>query len=332
MMRAERIVFLGFATALFLCVAYLARQALLVLYVSAVFAVVLSPAVDRVHALSVWGWHPSRGAAVVIISFGGAIGVVLLGVFALPPVIEELQQFVTQLPDLLERLRTTFRSTPVLGSLDTGTIGSYVTSHFGRIASAFAGLASTVVSAATAVILTAYLILDGKRALRWFMSLFPVESSDRLHMALHRAGDRMRKWLWGQAILMLILGSASAIALGIMGLRFFYLLALFAGLANIIPLLGPIATVIVAALVAAIDSQWKVLGVLIFYFVYQQVENAFLTPRIMQSQVQLPPSAVIVALLIGGELAGLIGALVAVPTAVLCSVLIDEYLVHHRNE
>jgi predicted PurR-regulated permease PerM len=145
---------------------------------------------------------------------------------------------------------------------------------------------------------------------------------------LHRAGERMRKWLWGQAILMLILGSASFITFGSMGLMFFYLLALFAGLANIIPLLGPIATVIVAALVAAIDSPWKVLGVLVFYLVYQQIENAFLTPRIMQSQVQLPPSAVVVALLVGGELAGAIGALVAVPTAVLCSVLIDEYLVH----
>jgi predicted PurR-regulated permease PerM len=201
-------------------------------------------------------------------------------------------------------------------------------SHVGKIASAFAGFAGAIVSLITASILTAYLILDGKRVLSWFMSLFPVESRDRLETVLHRAGERMRKWLWGQAILMLILGSASFITFGSMGLRFFYLLALFAGLANIIPLLGPIATVIVAALVAAIDSPWKVLGVLIFYLVYQQIENAFLTPRIMQSQVQLPPSAVVVALLVGGELAGAIGALVAVPTAVLCSVLIDEYLVH----
>ena len=164
------------------------------------------------------------------------------------------------------------------------------------------------------------------------MSLFPVQHRDRLETALLRAAERMRRWLWGQMILMLILGSASAITFGSMGLRFFYLLALFAGLANIIPLLGPIATVIVAALIAAIDSPWKVLGVLIFYLVYQQVENAFLTPRIMQSQVQLPASAVVVALLIGGELAGAIGALVAVPTAVLCSVLIDEYLVHRSEQ
>ena len=252
----------------------------------------------------------------------------LLCIFALPPVISEVQQLATQLPELLGKLRTRFRSTPVLSGFDTSTISSYAASHVGKIATLFAGFAGAVVSLATASILTAYLILDSRRVLSWVLSLFPVEARDRLGTALHRAGERMRKWLWGQAILMLVLGSASFITFGSMGLRFFYLLALFAGLANIIPLLGPIATVIVAALIAAIDSPWKVLGVLIFYLVYQQIENAFLTPRIMQSQVQLPPSAVVVALLIGGELAGAVGALVAVPTAVLCSVLIDEYLVH----
>jgi predicted PurR-regulated permease PerM len=331
MIRAERILFLGFTIALLLCVAYLARQALLVMYVSTVFAVVLSPAVNRVHRVSIARWHPSRGAAILLFCLGIAVAVALLCVFALPPVISEVQQLLTQLPDLLDKLHTRFRSTPVLDNLDTPTVTSYVGSHVGKIASLFAGLAGTIVSVLTASILTAYLILDGRRVLSWFISLFPVESRDRLETALHRAGERMRKWLWGQAILMLILGSASAITFGAMGLRFFYLLALFAGLANIIPLLGPIATVIVAALVAAIDSPWKVLGVLIFYLVYQQVENAFLTPRIMQSQVQLPPSAVVVALLVGGELVGAIGALVAVPTAVLCSVLIDEYLVHRST-
>jgi predicted PurR-regulated permease PerM len=72
--------------------------------------------------------------------------------------------------------------------------------------------------------------------------------------------------------------------------------------------------------------------VLIFYFVYQQVENALLTPRIMQAQVQLSPAAVLAALLIGEELAGILGTLVAVPTAVLCSVLVDEYVAdEHRK-
>jgi predicted PurR-regulated permease PerM len=137
----------------------------------------------------------------------------------------------------------------------------------------------------------------------------------------------MRKWMIGQALLMLIIGSASAVALGFMRVRYFILLAAIAGLANIIPFLGAILTVILASLAAAMDSTLKVLGVLIFYFVYMQVENAYLTPRIMESQVGLSSTAVLVALLIGDEFAGVAGALVAVPTAVLVSVLLNEYVV-----
>jgi len=84
---------------------------------------------------------------------------------------------------------------------------------------------------------------------------------------------------------------------------------------------------VLAALAAATDSGWKVLGVLIFYFIYQQVENAFLTPKIMKSQVQLSSAVVVIALLIGSELAGIAGALVAVPSAVLVVELAGEYLV-----
>jgi len=137
----------------------------------------------------------------------------------------------------------------------------------------------------------------------------------------------MRGWLTGQLLLMLILGSASLIVFGLMGIPYFYLIGVFAGVANIIPLLGPIATVVLAAAIAATQSLWKVIGVLIFYAVYQQVENAFLTPRIMKAQVELSSAVVIVALLIGGELAGVAGALVAVPSAVLVVELASEYLV-----
>ena len=70
-----------------------------------------------------------------------------------------------------------------------------------------------------------------------------------------------------------------------------------------------------------------VLGVFIFYFIYQQVENAYLTPRIMKEAVDLPGIAVIVALTIGGEMAGLLGAIVAVPTAALVATILNEYVV-----
>jgi len=100
------------------------------------------------------------------------------------------------------------------------------------------------------------------------------------------------------------------------------------GLFNIIPIAGGVITIVIAAGVAALDSWTKMAGVLIFYAIYVNVENAFLTPRIMRSSVNLMGLTVLVALLLGTALAGIVGALVSVPTAALITVLLEEYAVH----
>jgi len=99
------------------------------------------------------------------------------------------------------------------------------------------------------------------------------------------------------------------------------------GLFNLIPIAGGIITIILAAGVAALDSWTKMAGVLIFYAIYINIENAYLTPRIMRSSVNLMGLTVLIALLCGTALAGIVGALVAVPTAALISVILEEYAV-----
>jgi predicted PurR-regulated permease PerM len=327
-----RLILVGFGIALALFFAYVARGALLVIYVSAVLAVVLTPAVNAVHRFSIMGWRPSRGAAILLILLAIAALLILLFSFAVPPIIADLTDLGAQLPSKVGDLRHRITSVPILRNVNLRGIDQYFGTIAGGITSVVTNVTQAIASTAAVATLTAYLILDGNRVLNWAMSLFPYDVAKRLRLTLLGAGARMRRWLVGQAILMLILGSASAIAFGLMGIQYFYLLAIFAGIANIIPLLGPILTVIVASLAALMDSLWKVLGVLIFYLVYQQIESAFLTPRIMKSQVKLCSSAVLVALLLGGEIAGMVGALVAVPSAVLLSTLIDEYVVKPKAE
>jgi predicted PurR-regulated permease PerM len=127
---------------------------------------------------------------------------------------------------------------------------------------------------------------------------------------------------------MLILGITSTIVYLSLHVRYAYALGFLTGLLNIIPVIGAAVCIALALIVAAIDSWGRVLGVAIFYFIYLQVENSFLVPRIMKSRVGLPGLAILVALLIGSALAGVIGAMVAVPTAVLVGELVDEYLVN----
>jgi predicted PurR-regulated permease PerM len=192
--------------------------------------------------------------------------------------------------------------------------------------------AGAIFSIAMGVILTVYFILEGDVAYRWALSLFPADKRGRLDAALQRAELRMGKWLLGQGSLMLLLGLTSTIVYVSLNVRYAYALGVLTGLLNIIPVLGAAVTVLLALLVAAIDSWGRVLGIAIFYLVWIQVENSFLVPRIMGTRVGLPGLSILVALLIGSDLGGVLGAIVSVPTAVLVSVLIDEYLVQKDPE
>ncbi len=216
--------------------------------------------------------------------------------------------------------------------IDPAGLQKYAAEIVGGAGGLFLNLAGGIFGIFTAIILTAYFIIDGERVFQWSVSLFPLDQQPRLDSTLHRAEHRMRNWLIGQALLMICLGLASLGVYYALGLRYFYVLAMFAGVANIVPIVGPISALVLASSVAALDSPQKVLGVIIFHAVYAQFEAVFLQPRIMRSTLQLSPLAVIIALSLGGSLAGVLGALVAVPTAALVAVLADEYLVKRKSE
>jgi predicted PurR-regulated permease PerM len=312
-----------FVAATALILVWFLRHALLIIYVSAILAVVFKPAVDWLHRRSILGWRPGRGAALLIIVLGLAVVVGGLAGIALPSLISNTGDFARTMSGELPKLQDRIRSWPLAKNVNFGSLQAHVSAFLAKAVPAAGGATMDLI---TGLLLTAYLILDGAPLLHRLAKVLPSGARSRFEATLARAGSRMRGWLTGQTMLMAILGGAAALTFGLMGLPYFYLLAVFAALSNIVPLLGPLATVILAGAVAATQSGWMVLGVVIFYFVYQQIENAFLTPSIMRSQLQMSSAVVIIALLIGSELAGVAGALVAVPSAVLISELAGEYL------
>lgn len=311
-------------------VAYLIRDVLLMVYVSALFAVVLAPAIEAVQRVRLGRWHPGRGLAVLVILGAVVAGLTIFFAVALPPVYHDVEGLVENWPTHAAKLREKMQSIPFAERFDPSSLQQYVASAVGGIFGVFRRLAGGLFWVFSWLILTAYFILDGSRAFRWGVSLCPRQQQPRLEATLHRAERRMRNWLVGQAALMLILGVASLIVFGLLGLRYYYALGAFAGMLNFVPIIGPLIAIVFAAIVAVIDSGAKLLGVLIFFLVYQQVENAYLTPRIMKTTVDLPPLAVITALAVGGTLAGILGALVAVPTAALVAVFVDEYVANRE--
>lgn len=336
--RAARgnIVF-AFVLALALYLAWLIRDVLVLLYVSALFAVVLLPVVQATSRLRVGRWHPFPGAAAIFFPLLALAA--LLVVFcslAFPPVIRDLQGFSGEMPDRLPALLAKFHQIPFADRVNTADIIS-------RMQDAAAKGAAYVLESAknwvgdlgrivVCLVLTLYFLLEGDRAYRWTLSFFPIVHRQRLDSTLERAAVRMGNWLLGQASLMLILGLTSTIVFLSLHLRYAYALGVLTGLLNIIPVLGAAISLVLALLVAAIDSWGRVLGVAIFFAIYLSIENYFLAPWIMKSRLNLPALAIFVALLLGSSLDGIVGAMVAIPTAVLVSVLLDEYLVQKDEE
>jgi predicted PurR-regulated permease PerM len=320
-----------FGIILLLLLAYHLAKELEIIYVSALFAVVLMPIVLKIMHVRIRGWRPSRGIAIVILLAGVILSLVLFFSIGFPPVVRDLRNFVADVPGRLPQLVGKLNRIPMADKLGIGSLALKAQAALeATVSYLFASIPnwlSHIFDILTAAFLCIYFMLEGENAYAFFLSLFPPAPRRRLNATLKVAEVKMSKWLLGQGTLMLILGVSSTIVFGILHVRYFFLLGVLMGLFNIVPIAGGVITIIAAAGVAALDSPAKMAGVLIFYAIYINLENAVLTPRIMKSSVDLMGLTVLVALLVGTALAGIVGALVAVPTAALIAVLLDEYAV-----
>jgi predicted PurR-regulated permease PerM len=327
----RRDIVFAFVLALACYMAWLIRDVLVMLYVSALFAVVLSPMVRSTSQIRILRWQPFKRSAIFVLLLVAAAAATAFCFLALPPVVSDLHGFAQEMPSRLPALLERFKHLPLAEHLNTADLSSRIEGFVSQAATyllfSISDWAGKLFDIVMGFILTIYFILEGDHAYRWFLSFFPPEYRTRLDTTLRRAEIGMGKWLLGQGALMLILGVLSTIVFLVLHVRYAYALGVLTGLLNIVPVLGAAICIALALLVAAIDSWSSVIGVAIFYAIYQQVENSYLTPLIMKNRVGLPGLAILIALIVGSALEGILGAMVSVPTAVLVSVLVDEYLV-----
>jgi predicted PurR-regulated permease PerM len=228
---------------------------------------------------------------------------------------------------MLNRLK----SLPFASRLDVTSLNAklqdYASNFATYLLSSFSTWASEVFAVITGIVLTVYFALEGEYAYHWVLSFIRQPRRERLNQTLLRAEVRMGRWLIGQGSLMLILGIYSTLVFTLLHVRYSYALGVLMGVMNIIPVLGAVISMSLVVLAAAMDSWSRVLYVVIAYGIYAQVENSYLTPKIMRSSVGLPGLAILVALLLGSAVDGVVGAMVSVPTAVLVGVILDEYAV-----
>jgi predicted PurR-regulated permease PerM len=322
----------AFGVVLALALAWRLRDVLLLVYVSALFAVVLMPVVNSIVNFELRGGrHISRAAAIALLLSFASLALATFFMLGLPPVIHDLRDFATDLPSRIPAIVARIKHLPYADKLGVDSIAAKaedaLSATAGYVFSSFPNWMERIFDLLTAFVLCIYFMLEGEYAYGWFMSFLTVDNRLRLAVTLYKAELRMSKWLFGQGLLMLILGVTSTIAFGLLHVRYFFMLGVLMGLMNIVPIAGGVVTILLVGIVAAIDSWTKMAGVFVFYLIYVNIENAYLTPRIMRSSVDLKGLTVLLALIAGTELAGVVGALIAVPTAALIAVLMEEYLV-----
>jgi predicted PurR-regulated permease PerM len=176
-----------------------------------------------------------------------------------------------------------------------------------------------------APIIAFYLLVDVPHLRRVSYSLIPESAREEVFVVAHRLNRAIGGFFRGQLVVALIVGIMCSIGLGIIGLKFWFLIGMLAGLFNIIPLVGPwIAGVPGVTIALTTGSPLQALGVVIVMVAVQQIDNHFITPQVMQRTVHLHPASVILALVAGGSLAGFFGLLLAVPTAAVIKILVSH--------
>jgi len=309
------------------------RDALMLVYISALVAIGLSPVVNAIERKRLMRQRVPRWAAILVIYLAIIGAVVAVGVLVIPPIVTQARGLAMELPRLLHQgqqwlidhgLLTREISAQEAVRQTAGNSGAQDT--VGLIVGAVFGFVGGIFGLITMLVLAFYLLVDSSGLVNVFVRLFPREKRAQVDDACRRVTSKVSAWLGGQLLLGGIIGSTAALGLYLMGVPFFYVLALIAGLGEMIPIVGPILSAVPAVAVALSVKPTLALGVIAFFFAQQQLENHLLVPTIMQRQVGINPVFVIVALLIGGSLLGVIGAILAVPTAAILQVVFEELM------
>lgn len=321
---------------LLLWLLYSARSALLVIYVSGLLALGFTPTIRSLERKRWFGAGRVPRWAAILIVYLMLVGVVIAAIaIVVPPLVEQVAQLREDLPGYLQRLEIFLLERGVLdqewtlsGALENlPSAGAVVPVVLGALQGMF-GMVGTIVAL---LVLPYYLLVEAGRIQAGFIGLFPKDTRPALARMTRDVTFKVGAWLNGQMLLALIVGTATTIILALIGVPYFYILGLLAGMGEFIPIIGPLMFAVPAILIGFTQGVTTGLLVVAYFVALQFVEGNILVPKIMERQVGVASWSVIVALLIGSELLGFVGAVLAVPSAAIVQVFMHEYLSRHED-
>lgn len=286
----------------------------------------------------------TRGQSIITVYISLLALLGLTGYLIVPPLVTQASALLDEIPTILmdlrqsalasdnEFIRTTgartlaralsaYESLRTNPSIEGGTAISFATTVVGAL--------FTVIST---MIVAFYWMTEKAIIKRLVLGLFPLDNRDRAHSLWDEIEARLGGWTRGQLLLCLVIGVLSATAYFIIGLDFWLALGIWAGITEIIPFIGPFLGGTAAVTVAFTESWEKALVVLVFVILLQQLEGAFLVPRVMRNAVGMTPLTVILAVLVGSTVGGPLGAILAIPVGAAVQVLVSDMLRNREDD
>jgi predicted PurR-regulated permease PerM len=309
---------------------------LILLVVALFFAVVLAPAVDVVQRRG----HVRRGVATLLVFLVG-LGLLVAMLYSfIRPLAEQATQFANDLPAQVEKARD--GEGPVGDLVRRYDLEDYVQKNQDRLRESLTSLGAPALdiarsvfnglfAAVTVMVLTILMLLQGPVLASAGLKLVPEERRAQVQRVAGDSARAVAGYVFGNLLISAIAGTATWIVLAILGVPYAGVIGLFVAFADLIPLVGATLGAIPTVALALLHSQTAGIVMLIFYIVYQQFENHVLQVTIMARTVRVNPLTVLISVLVGVELLGFLGALLAIPAAGVIQVVVRDVYDERRG-
>jgi predicted PurR-regulated permease PerM len=321
-----------------LLVAYMVVKVQLVI-VLVLLAILFATIIER-PVIEIEKRHVPRGLAILMVYITIIGSVVLLSLIIAPVISEESDTFKREAPAQLAQLQSQWRKSPnpVLNGPGEELLGRAIDAiedppepGQDTAMNVLISIAGGIVGIMTALVVAFYYLMEKALLRRLILQQLRAENRTRVARVWDDVEAQVGRWLRGQFTLCLIIGTTATIGYGLMGVRFWPLLGLVAGITEAIPIVGPWLGGVPAVVIALTQSWEKALMVAAFIVCLQLLENAILVPRVMRGAVGLTPLTVFVAILVGTQFMGIVGALLAIPLAAAVQVIVTDYLKTRRE-
>lgn len=272
------------------------------------------------------------GSVIALIIGIGAI--TLFFVILIPPVVDQVERLVKNLPDYMNRADEAVQHLqqrynrlaipPVVQESLKNTMNTVVSESTKAVQHAFSSMSkffSQLVLSFMIPFLTFYLLIEKDDVKETLAHVFPKRFQEEARLLVHQSSHALRGYISGQLLLSFIMGVGMTITLGLMGIKAPLLLGMIAGVTKLIPVIGIILGCIPAAFVALAVSTKMAVWVVVIFTVVQLLENKIILPVLLSKYVDLSPLTILCALLIGEQLGGVLGMFVATPIMAVMKVI-----------